>query len=365
MVAIDDRIKEIEDEIQNTHYNKATQHHVGKLKAKLAQLVEKSLKKVGGGGGGLGFGLKKTGHATAILVGFPSVGKSTLLNKLTNAESRVAAYEFTTLSVVPGMMDYEGAKIQILDLPGIICGAATGKGRGREVLSMTRNADLVLIIVDSLNLKQVDALLKELYNIGVRVNSAPPNVSITRTSKGGVNLLSTVKMTRTNLEDIRAILNIYGIHSADVSVNQDITQDQFIDVICKNRVYMPGVIAVNKMDMTRESPAEIRKKLGYDFIPISAEKGENLDKLRDAIFERLGMIKVYLKKRGQEADLNEPLIMKKGVTVGDVCDALHKDFRRKFKYGKLWGKSAKYDGQTVGVSHVLRDKDILMIVREN
>lgn len=65
--------------------------------------------------------------------GFPSVGKSSLLTILTGTESEAAAYEFTTLTCIPGVIHYNDAKIQLLDLPGIIEGAAEGKGRGRQV----------------------------------------------------------------------------------------------------------------------------------------------------------------------------------------------------------------------------------------
>lgn len=77
----------------------------------------------------------KSGDARVALIGFPSVGKSTLLNKLTNTHSEACAYEFTTLTCIPGKIEYNGANIQLLDLPGIIEGAAQGKGRGRQVLN--------------------------------------------------------------------------------------------------------------------------------------------------------------------------------------------------------------------------------------
>jgi ribosome-interacting GTPase 1 len=72
-------------------------------------------------------------NCTAFCAGFPSVGKSSLLTLLTGTESEAAAYEFTTLTCIPGVIHYNDAKIQLLDLPGIIEGAAEGKGRGRQV----------------------------------------------------------------------------------------------------------------------------------------------------------------------------------------------------------------------------------------
>src|SRR5437870_9733811 len=116
-MTIEEQIKAAEDEIKKTPYNKATQHHIGRLKAKLARLKdEQETRRLKGGGGGPSYAVKKSGNATAGLVGFPSVGKSTLLNQITDADSAVAAYDFTTLDVIPGLLEHRGAKIQILDM---------------------------------------------------------------------------------------------------------------------------------------------------------------------------------------------------------------------------------------------------------
>src|SRR3989344_4039368 len=116
-----DRVQELEQELSKTKYNKRTQKAVGILKAKIAQLKEKQQSR--GGSKTYGFAVSKSGDATVILVGFPSVGKSTLLNTLTGTESEVAAYEFTTLTVIPGLLQYKHSKIQVLDVPGIVHGA--------------------------------------------------------------------------------------------------------------------------------------------------------------------------------------------------------------------------------------------------
>src|ERR671922_511565 len=180
-MGIPEKIKEIQDQIHRTQINKATEFHIGLLKAKIARLkreMEENVhsKTVHTGGGNIGFDVKKAGDATIVLIGLPSVGKSTLLNRLTNARSKIAAYHFTTLTAVPGIMDYRSARIQVLDLPGIIEGASGGKGFGKRVLSVARSADLVLIVLDVFQPHHLSVLKKELSEIGIKVDQKPPNV---------------------------------------------------------------------------------------------------------------------------------------------------------------------------------------------
>lgn len=128
-----------------------------------------------GSSGGAGFDVSKSGDARIALVGFPSVGKSTFLSKITKTKSEVAAYSFTTLTAIPGVLEYGGAEIQILDLPGIIEGAAEGKGRGRQVISAAKTSDLILMILDATKKAEQRALLEaELEAVGIRLNREPP-----------------------------------------------------------------------------------------------------------------------------------------------------------------------------------------------
>lgn len=128
-----------------------------------------------GGGGGSGFDVSKSGDARIALVGFPSVGKSTFLSKVTKTRSEVASYAFTTLTAIPGVLEYGGAEIQLLDLPGIIEGASEGKGRGRQVISAAKTSDLILMVLDATKKAEQRALLEaELEAVGIRLNREPP-----------------------------------------------------------------------------------------------------------------------------------------------------------------------------------------------
>lgn len=131
-----------------------------------------------GGGGGSGFDVSKSGDARIALVGFPSVGKSTFLSKVTKTKSEVASYSFTTLTAIPGVLEYGGAEIQLLDLPGIIEGASEGKGRGRQVISAAKTSDLILMVLDATKKAEQRALLEaELEAVGIRLNRQPPYAS--------------------------------------------------------------------------------------------------------------------------------------------------------------------------------------------
>jgi small GTP-binding protein len=173
-----------------TQKNKATEYHLGLLKAKLAryraQLLEPASKS---GPQGVGFDVQKSGDARVALIGFPSVGKSTLLGKVTHTASETAAYEFTTLTAIPGVIEYKGARIQLLDLPGIVEGASQGRGRGRQVVSTAKTADLIMVMLDASKSEEQRHLLEiELDAVGIRLNKNKPDVVFKRKTTGGITV---------------------------------------------------------------------------------------------------------------------------------------------------------------------------------
>ena len=182
-----------------------------------------------------GFDVRRAGDATVVLIGLPSVGKSTLLNRMTDAKSTVGAFQFTTLTVVPGMMEYKGAQIQILDLPGIIKGASSGRGLGKRILSVARSADLVLLILDVFQPYHEEILTVELANIGIRLNQDPPNVVIEKTRTGGIAIAQQKKLTKISEKFLKDILNLYGMTSARVVIREDVTSEQIVDHISGNK----------------------------------------------------------------------------------------------------------------------------------
>ena len=363
--SIETQIKAIEDEIFKTQKNKATEHHIGRLKAKIARLREIGDKRKSAGAKGKGFSIKKTGDATVGIVGFPSVGKSTLLNQLTAADSKVGDYDFTTLETIPGMMKYKGAEIQVLDLPGLIVGASKGKGRGREVISAVRSVDLLLLMIDAFNLHHLDSIEQELNLAGLRLNQKRPDVVISKNSYGGIIVNSTVPLTHLNELIIKSIASEYIIN-ADIIVREDISEDQLIDIFIENRVYIPAIVIVNKIDLINSNALkkqiESVKARGWKVIGISAFKGTGLKELQKLIFEELKLMRIFMKPVGKKVDMDEPLILRKGNTVEAACRKLHRTFKDKFRYANVSGPSAKHDVQKVGLDHELKDGDILTIV---
>jgi ribosome-interacting GTPase 1 len=374
-MGIPEKIKEIQDQIHRTQINKATEFHIGLLKAKIARLKREMQENVHGktmhsGGENIGFDVRKAGDATVVLIGLPSVGKSTLLNSLTNAKSRVASYQFTTLTAVPGMLHYRGAKIQLLDLPGIIEGASGGKGFGKRVLSVARSADLILIVLDVFQPHHRGVLKKELAEGGIRLDEQPPNILIEKTSTGGISVNAQVPI-KASERLIKEIMRLYGLHNGRLIIREpNLTDDQLIDMLSGNRIYVPSLIVLNKIDLVNASfVQEVKSKIvgnnnnNNNFIAVSADSGINIDVLKEAIYQRLGFIRVYMRPKGGETDFKEPLIIKNGATVQDVCNKIHRNMTKNFRYGLVWGKSAKFAGQKVGLDHKLADEDVLTIAK--
>ena len=363
-----------------TQKNKATNYHLGTLKAKLAKLRSELLIEQSGGsggGGGEGFDVARLGDARVALIGFPSVGKSTLLSTLTETKSEAAAYEFTTLTCVPGTLHYKGSRIQVLDLPGIIEGAARGKGRGKEVIAVARSADAILIVLDAgkegLN-RHREILEEELETVGLRLNKRAPDVTYKKKTTGGIKFSSTVPLTKLGPEPEKVAMNIlreYRISNADILAREDISVDQLVDVVVGNRLYKPCLYFYNKIDtITMEEVDQLARmphscvgsvRGGFNISPDHRED----DLLKSYMWKYLGLTRIYTKRKGQQPDLVDPVVLsklRKGTTVKSLCMNVSSQMLRDFNFALVWGKSAKHSPQRCGLSHQLRDEDVVQIV---
>ncbi len=356
------RLEELREEYANTKYNKATDKHLGILRAKIAKLVrelnKKSRKR------GMGLNVRKSGDGTVVLVGPPNAGKSSLLNALTGIDSKIANYAFTTVSVIPGMLNWKGAKIQIFDMPGLIEGAHIGKGGGTKLGSVIRIADLIIFVVDVTNYEALFDILEEISLLGIKVNKEKPKLKVEEAEKGGIEIISNGKSIPEK-EAIIQMLNEFGIYNAKAIFWENTTSDELFEFLAKNNVYVRGFVALNKIDLVK-NPTEIADKIhartGMPAVVISALEKKNLDELKDRIFQELELECIYLKPRDGPIDYEKPIIMKKGSTVLDLAKALHSDIASSLKYAIVNGKSAKFKNQVCGFNHVLEDGDVVTLV---
>ncbi|GFP85718.1 developmentally-regulated G-protein 1 [Phtheirospermum japonicum] len=389
-MGIIEKIKEIEAEMARTQKNKATvtDMRLGtgmifmnlilipqfsansliqsntELKAKIAKLRTQLLEPPKGtGGAGEGFEVTKFGHGRVALIGFPSVGKSTLLTMLTGTHSEAASYEFTTLTCIPGIIHYNDTKIQLLDLPGIIEGASEGKGRGRQVIAVSKSSDLVLMVLDASKSEgHRQILTRELEAVGLRLNKSPPQIYFKKKKSGGISFNSTLPLTHVDEKLCYQILHEYKIHNAEVLFREDATVDDLIDVIEGNRKYMKCVYVYNKIDVVGIDDVD-RLARQPNSIVISCNLKLNLDRLLARMWEEMGLVRIYTKPQGQQPDFDEP-VGRGGCNVEDFCNHIHRSLVKEVKYVLVWGTSARHLPQHCGLSHALEDEDVVQIVKK-
>lgn len=372
-MSIHDKIREIEQEIARTQKNKSTERHIGHLKARISRLklsLEQSAlntKSVTQDG----FDIKKSGDARICLVGFPSVGKSTLFNFLTESQNKTAEHAFTTVDCIAGQKIYKDSVLQILDLPGIITDASKNKGRGRQVIAVARTCDLILIVVT--NPDEIKKIVHELNEMNIRLNQSKKKITIEKTMSGGIQINDTCN---NNQEMIFSILKEFKLNNCLVNINDSITDENLIDVITNRSVYINALVVHNKVDnlsieqlnvlidqssllfnMCSSTKLSNRKNI----VAISSEKGWGIDNLLSTIWSILALKRVFTKKKGIFPDLNEPLVLPTNGTVSDLCRKLHKDFIKQFKGCLVWGTSVKFSPQKVGLNHFLHDEDVVQI----
>jgi len=241
------------------------------------------------------------------------------------------------------MMVYKDARIQILDVPGLIEGAEEGKGRGREVISVVRGADLIIIMSDVGRPNAINTIKEALYNNGIRLDESPPEVVIEKKLRGGMIIHSNIKQDF-DKETVVEIAKEFGYTNAEVTIKERLDIDRLIDSFSKSRVYVPSIIILNKIDQMKT-----KSKSNKIDLVISAEKDNNLGKLKDLIWEKLDFVRVYLVRPGEAPSNDNPVIMNVGQSLSDVATMVGKEFAEDKTKAKIWGTGAKHPGQEVSL----------------
>jgi uncharacterized protein len=356
------RLQELRDEYSKTKYNKATNKPLGILRHKIAEI--KKLMAVSRSVKGTGFFVRKSGDATVALLGFPSVGKSSIINVITNTKSKTALYAFTTTTIIPGTMLHNDAHIQIFDMPGVIEGAHLGLGGGKAVIGAMKVSDLIVFVIDVNNTGQLGILLSELKALGVHINERKPIVRIIEQVNRGVE----IEMNRSGIDDryLLEILSSLGVFSAKVKIEDPVNADDLISIVAGSAYYMRAIVALNKVD-TNKDYEKIAKKLseahGIEVIPISATQKFNIGALKESIYRNLDIMTVYLKRK-DEQEQAMPVILHRNSKVIDAARKLHTEIADELKTAYVTGPSSRFGRQRVGALHVLKDGDTITFIKE-
>ncbi len=289
--------------------HKGTDRLRAELRTKIARITQETERKYATSRKSGPDYVRREGAGQVVLVGLPNAGKSQLLSAVTEASSAVGEYPFTTKAPIPGMMQFENIQIQVVDVP-----AVTSREAQSWLGNIFRNADLLLILVDLIHqpASQMQTIREELARRRIRLARDPDKA-------------------RVEVEGVR-------------------TQRALI------------VGNKNDLESAPRGYRELLSQYGTEFpvLAISARDGAGLDDMKQAIYHSLDIIRVYTKAPGQKPSLEEPVVLRRGSTVEEAAESIHKDLRRQLRYALVWG-SGKFDGQRVKRGHILEEGDIIEI----
>lgn len=307
-VTIEEKLAALDEMYATIPKHKGTEHMRADIKRRISKLRDKAQQSAKKGRRFDEFHIDKQGAGQIVLLGPPNSGRSSLLARLTSAEPQIADYPYTTRSPMPGMMEFEDISIQLVDTPPMF-----GEHTEGGVISLARNSDAVVLVLGASD----DALLDEIEDI------------------------------RSQTAKSRTVL--VGARSPDVDLPA-------------GTVLRPTLIAANKIDLpdARDNFEVLREFYSdeFDIVPVSAATGEGLEDLRRAMFDLLGIVRVYTKVPGKPPDMDKPFTLRKGSTLIDFAGAIHKDFVHKLRFARAWGKH-HLDGAQIGRDHVLEDGDVV------
>jgi len=365
-----EKLQRMQEFLSLVPQHKGTLKLRGGIKKKMAilrkEMEERKTKRATRGGSK--FFIEKEGAAQVALLGVTKAGKSCLLTAVTNANVLVSTAPYATREPVPSIMNFKDIQFQIIEAPALMEGSADGRAWGLQTLAVARNADGLILMVDLAGnpIAQLELILGELEKARVLVSKPKGRVDIDRRYAGAsLRIILVGKLIDCTMRQVEALLKSYRITDAFVKIYGEVTLDDVEDAIFESTIHRPAVIVANKLDLP-SAEANLRLLKTYvggkiPIIAVSCEKRLGLEKLGGALFETLGVMRVYTKEPGHREVSKNPFTLKKGATLLDLAKSIHTDFARDFAFAKVWSKRLAFSPQKVGLGFVLADGDVVEI----
>jgi ribosome-interacting GTPase 1 len=366
---IKEKIPALQEFLSAIPKHKGNERLRAQTKRKIAVLKAEMQAKHKRGGGRVGErSLQKAGAAQIAVLGLTKAGRSSLLTAVTAAKPIVAEYPYATKESVPGMLRFEDVQFQIVELPALV-----PESEGRFVFQegssdLVRTCDGLIIMVDlsADPVEQLRVVLGELGRSQVTTQKSESNVTILKTRSEGIQLFAAGRLMGCTGGEISSLLKSYGVSNAIVRTTGELTLDDVEDVILENNlIYKPTIVLANKVDLidSTANAGRLLESTGSKLpvLVISCLTRSGLSELGKQLFEALDIARVYTREPNATRPSPEPFIIKKGTTVGELSRQIHSALFRQFRYARVWGKSASYDGERVGIGHILFDGDIVQI----
>ncbi|MFX1247592.1 MAG: GTPase [Promethearchaeota archaeon] len=369
--SIDDQIFHLERFLGVCVKHKGVEKHLAMAKTKLKKLkAQKAKLTQSRKGSGEKWLVPKGEDAQITIIGMVNSGKSSVLNELAQSEAaKVGAYPFTTVKPEIGSTTAKGARLQLVELPALVEGSVRGEMSGKLVLAGIRNADCVVITLDLSQepIQQLQLILSELHKGKIRLNVSKPPVTIEKVGSGNIQVFNDHFFEGEGREAVIEIMRGNGYLNAIVRFQAFVTVNQFLDALDKTITYLPAIIVATKGDLegSRQSYENLvrylkESKLNFHVIPTSALRKEGFEAIGEKLFSQLGKIRVFTRNaKGDIAD--RPIILEKGSTVENAIEVLSKKMLKYFRFTRIWGDSAKFDGEKVGLDRQLHDGDVIQV----
>ena len=373
---IDEKILRLDEYLKLVPHHKGMGNHLAQCRTRLAKLkAEQQAERLIAKSRITGekWMIPKEGEAQVAIVGIPNSGKSAFLNYLCQKEvTEVGEHPFTTIKPVVGTISAKGALLQVIELPGIIEGAANGIANGLRIFAQTRNADLIVIFLDlSTNpADQLKLLLKELEGAKIRLNAQETKFVFERTSKGGQQILGADEYLEGGRAAAIDLLTNYRVVNCFLQFKEGTSLEELASSISMKYTLKKGLIIASKGDLPRSKDnfrllqGYVAKEFGQRFKIIAMTTKypvKKVDELAEELFLELGLIRVYTRTDVGVIATKPIVFTSDDAVVQAVAGRLGKAFLKNFRFARVWGKSIKFDGERVGIDHKLMDGDQIQI----